>query len=70
MYVCNCNGVRSRDVDLAVACGARTAKQVLAHQGCKPECCRCLKDITARIKESRSQLDCGAQIAATQSFAE
>jgi bacterioferritin-associated ferredoxin len=64
MYVCNCNGVRSREVDHAIARGARTAKQVLAHQGCQPECCRCLKEITARIRENRDSGVCFAHVAA------
>jgi bacterioferritin-associated ferredoxin len=64
MYVCNCNGVRSREVDQAIARGARTAKQVLAHQGCQPECCRCLKEITARIKDARQADVFSAHVAA------
>ena len=64
MYVCNCNGVRSRDVDQAIARGARTAKQVLAHQGCEPQCCRCLKEITGRIRDIRRADACVASVAA------
>lgn len=53
MYVCNCNGVRCREVDEAIAKGARSAKAVLEHHGHEPQCCRCLKEISARIRNNR-----------------
>lgn len=64
MYICNCNGLRSRDVDQAITSGARTAKQVLAHHDCTPGCCRCLRDINARIKQARNDAPASAHIAA------
>ncbi|MBL8548434.1 MAG: (2Fe-2S)-binding protein [Hyphomonadaceae bacterium] len=45
MYVCNCNGVTRREVEEAVAAGARCPKEVLAHHGCEPCCGRCLPEI-------------------------
>ncbi len=53
MYVCNCNGVRCHEVDQAIRRGARTPKQVLAHHGHEPQCCRCLVEIGDRIKDAR-----------------
>ncbi|MES1200666.1 MAG: (2Fe-2S)-binding protein [Pseudomonadota bacterium] len=45
MYVCNCNGVTEREVEEAIAAGARRPKEVLAHHGCEPCCGRCLPEI-------------------------
>jgi bacterioferritin-associated ferredoxin len=45
MYVCNCNGVTDREVDEAVAAGARCPRSVLAHHGAAPCCGRCLPEI-------------------------
>jgi bacterioferritin-associated ferredoxin len=49
MYVCNCNGVTRREVDEAIAEGADTPAQVLAHHGCEPCCGRCLPEIADGI---------------------
>ncbi|MFZ4121222.1 MAG: (2Fe-2S)-binding protein [Caulobacterales bacterium] len=64
MIVCNCNGVRCREVDEAIARGARSPKAVLKHHGHEPQCCRCLKDIAARIKSDKPSPLAAAQIAA------
>jgi bacterioferritin-associated ferredoxin len=45
MYVCNCNGVTRREVEEALAAGARRPEEVLAHHGCEPCCGRCLPEI-------------------------
>ena len=50
MYVCNCNGVTDREVDEAIAAGARRPKDVLAHHGCEPCCGRCLPEIADCLK--------------------
>ncbi|MES1202427.1 MAG: (2Fe-2S)-binding protein [Pseudomonadota bacterium] len=50
MYVCNCNGVTKREVEEAVAAGARRPKDVLAHHGCEPCCGRCLPEIAENIE--------------------
>jgi len=50
MYVCNCNGVTKREVEEAVAAGARRPKDVLAHHGCEPCCGRCLPEIADAIE--------------------
>jgi bacterioferritin-associated ferredoxin len=57
MYICNCNGVRCRDVDAAIVAGADRPKAVLAHHGCEPQCCRCLPEIADRIRERQRVLD-------------
>jgi bacterioferritin-associated ferredoxin len=54
MYVCNCNGIRSRQVDEAIRAGARRPAAVHAHHGCEVQCARCLPEIASRIREVRS----------------
>lgn len=55
MFVCNCNGVRCRDVDAAIAAGAATPRAVLAHHDVAPCCGRCLPEIAGRLKSARRQ---------------
>ena len=50
MYVCNCNGVTDREVEEAIAAGARRPRDVLAHHGCEPCCGRCLPEIAGCLK--------------------
>jgi bacterioferritin-associated ferredoxin len=57
MYVCNCNGVRACQVDAAIEAGATRPKAVLAHHGCEAQCCRCLPEIAARIKDHQRDVD-------------
>lgn len=52
MYVCNCNGIRSKDVDEAIRAGARKPRAVHAHHGCEVQCARCLPEIVDRIREA------------------
>ncbi len=54
MYVCTCNGVRERDVEAAIARGARKPPAVHAACGTEPQCCRCLPEIAARIRKSEA----------------
>ena len=56
MYVCNCNGIRERQVRAAIAAGAsRPAEVFKAHQ-CRPQCARCVCDMRQMIDESREAL--------------
>jgi bacterioferritin-associated ferredoxin len=52
MYVCNCNGVKCREIDAAIRDGAATPRAVLAHHGHEPCCGRCLPEIAERLKAS------------------
>jgi bacterioferritin-associated ferredoxin len=49
MYVCNCNGVKRREVDEAIRGGADDPEAVLGHFGLEPCCGRCLPDIADQI---------------------
>ena len=61
MYVCNCNGIRERQVRVAIAAGAsRPAEVFKAHQ-CKPQCARCVCDVRQMIHESHEALRYAAE---------
>ena len=50
MFVCNCNGIRCKQVDEAIRAGARRPAAVHTHHGCKVQCARCLPEIADRIR--------------------
>ena len=52
MFVCNCNGIRCKQVDEAIRAGARRPAAVHAHHGCKAQCGRCLPEIADRIRSA------------------
>ena len=61
MYVCNCNGIRERQVRAVIAAGAsRPADVFKAHQ-CKPQCARCVCEMREMIDESREALRYAAE---------
>jgi len=55
MFVCNCNGIRCKQVDEAIRAGARKPQAVHAHHGCDVQCARCLPEIAARIRKVRAE---------------
>ncbi len=61
MYVCNCNGIRERQVHQAIACGASTPKAVFSHVQCRPQCARCVCDIREMIDEAQVALQQAAE---------
>lgn len=52
MYVCNCNGIRERDVRIAIEQGATRAAEVFRHADCKPQCARCVCDMQCMVQET------------------
>ncbi|MBU6372179.1 MAG: (2Fe-2S)-binding protein [Alphaproteobacteria bacterium] len=50
MYICNCNGVRARQVEAAIEAGAATPRAVLRACGHEPCCGRCLPEIVERLR--------------------
>lgn len=54
MFICNCNGLRERDVDAVIRGGACDPVEVHARLGCEPNCGRCLEDMRRLIEEARS----------------
>ena len=51
LYVCNCNGIRERDVRAAIDQGATRPADVFRHADCKPQCARCVCDMRCMIEE-------------------
>jgi len=51
MIYCVCNQINTQKVDTAVACGARSAKCVLAHHGKTFNCGSCANSIKERLGE-------------------
>jgi len=49
MFVCNCNGLRSSDIDAAIQQGAVEAEQVYACHGCEPKCRKCVPEVEQRL---------------------
>jgi bacterioferritin-associated ferredoxin len=47
MYVCNCNGIRERDVLAAADDGAMHPSEVFLRQGCRAQCGRCVEEMRA-----------------------
>jgi bacterioferritin-associated ferredoxin len=56
MFVCNCNGLRRRDVDLAVASGATRPAQIFASHNCSPQCAKCVCDMVVIIRDGMAQV--------------
>ncbi len=67
MFVCNCNGIRCKQVDEAIQAGARRPQAVHAHYGCKAQCGRCIPEIADRIRAASAETlqDAGPGLART-----
>ena len=61
MYVCNCNGIRERQVRAAIAAGASRPADVFKVHQCKPQCARCVCDVRQMIDENREALRYAAE---------
>ena len=49
MYVCNCNGIREREVRAAIEAGAQRPAEVFRACGSRPQCARCVCEIKDMI---------------------
>lgn len=61
MYVCNCNGIREREVRAAIDAGASRPADVFRARQCKPRCARCVCDIRQMIDGSRQAMRYAAE---------
>ncbi len=62
MFVCNCHGIRMRDVDAACAAGCRTPREVFAHAADAEPCCgRCVPEIRERMHRLREATPVAAE---------
>ncbi|MFN3521674.1 MAG: bacterioferritin-associated ferredoxin [Phenylobacterium sp.] len=61
MYVCNCNGIRERDVRAAIEAGAGRPAEVFKHCDARPQCARCVCEMREMIDEQAEVLRFAAE---------
>ena len=61
MYVCNCNGIRERQVRAAIEGGARKPAEIFRAHGCKAQCARCVCEMREMIQETRQAFAMAAE---------
>lgn len=61
MYVCNCNGIRERDVRAAIESGARRPAEVFHRHGCRAQCAKCVCELREMIDAGRQALRYAAE---------
>ena len=61
MYVCNCNGIREREVRAAIAAGAGRPAQIFKACGAQAQCARCVCDMRRILEEEREVLRYAAE---------
>ncbi len=61
MYVCNCNGIRERDVQAAIEAGANKPVEVFRHCQTEPQCAKCVCDMRCMIQASKEGLRLAAE---------
>jgi bacterioferritin-associated ferredoxin len=61
LYVCNCNGIREREVRSAIDAGASRPSDVFRHHQCKAQCAKCVCEMRAMIDESQESLRYAAE---------
>lgn len=64
MYVCNCNGLRERQVRAAIAAGASRPAEVFKAHGCAPRCAKCVCEMREMISDERAAAQAAARFAA------
>jgi bacterioferritin-associated ferredoxin len=61
LYVCNCNGIREREVRAAIEAGARRPVEVFRACGSKVQCARCVCDMRQMIGEQDEVMKLAAE---------
>jgi bacterioferritin-associated ferredoxin len=61
VYVCNCNGIRERDVRAAIDAGAARPAEVFRACQSRPRCAKCVCDMRTMIDETRDALRFAAE---------
>ena len=61
MYVCNCNGLRERDVRAAIEQGASRPADVFRHCQTEAQCAKCVCDMRCMIQEAQAALRLAAE---------
>ena len=61
MYVCNCNGIRERQVRAAIEAGAKRPADIFKACGTRPQCARCVCDMREILQEQGEALRYAAE---------
>ena len=61
MYICNCNGIRERDVHQAIEAGAERPSEVFQHCNAHPVCAKCIRDMLGVMNSSQEAMRHAAQ---------
>jgi bacterioferritin-associated ferredoxin len=62
MFICNCHGLRPRDIQSACNAGCRTAAAVFAHTVAAPPCCgKCVREIKDHVRRNQAALASAAE---------
>ena len=61
MYVCNCNGIREREVRAAIAAGASRPAEIFKACDSAPQCARGVCDMREMLQEQRDALRYAAE---------
>jgi bacterioferritin-associated ferredoxin len=61
MYVCNCNGIRERDVRAAIAAGASRPAEIFKACESRPRCARCVCEMREMLDETQDALRFAAE---------
>ena len=61
MYVCNCNGIRERDVRAAIDAGAARPAEIFKRCDAAPQCARCVCDMRQMLAQQRELLRYAAE---------
>ena len=61
LYVCNCNGLRQRDVAQAIEAGATRPKDIFASNQCAPQCAKCVCEMRQMIQDTQAAFALAAE---------
>ena len=61
LYVCNCNGLRKRDVAAAIEAGATRPRDVFARNQCTAQCAKCVCEMREMIQDGRETFAMAAE---------
>ena len=61
VYVCNCNGLRKRDVAAAIEAGATRPRDVFARNQCTAQCAKCVCEMREMIEDGRQTFAMAAE---------
>ncbi|MCI3134376.1 (2Fe-2S)-binding protein [Phenylobacterium aquaticum] len=61
MFICNCNGIREREVRAAIEAGAERPVEIFRACGARPQCARCVCEMKQMIDDQAERLRYAAE---------